>query len=332
MKNFKILLIIIYVVAFNLYSKKSDFAYPIDIVYTWVNGNDPEWKALKDEYLKKDGAIDSRFMDHEELRYSLRSVFKYASFFNHIYIVTMNQRPEWLLDHPKISIVDHKDIFKNIDYLPTFNSHAIESNLHRIPNLSEYFLYFNDDVFLGDFVTSDNFFVDDKVNVLFEKSLSPSGEPIADETMYRKAWRNTNALLDMHFKKENRYRLCHIPAALRKSYIQDFDKEFPYVFDNNSSHKFRCEKDFNVTNGLLHYYWLYKNKVVNDYMGNMMVTLWSDDSFDLTKDKIDLLKLSQPTTFCLQDNMDVDNSDLTRQLLSDVLQELYPEKAPWEKK
>ena len=34
-------------------------------------------------------------------------------------------------------------------FLPTFSSPAIEANLHRIPGLSEHFLYFNDDVFLG---------------------------------------------------------------------------------------------------------------------------------------------------------------------------------------
>jgi hypothetical protein len=34
-------------------------------------------------------------------------------------------------------------------FLPTFSSPAIEANLHRIAGLSEHFLYFNDDVFLG---------------------------------------------------------------------------------------------------------------------------------------------------------------------------------------
>lgn len=55
-------------------------------------------------------------------------------------------------DNPRISVVTHEEIFSETDALPTFSSPAIEFNLHHIPGLSEYFLYFNDDVFLGDVV------------------------------------------------------------------------------------------------------------------------------------------------------------------------------------
>lgn len=154
------------------------FEHPIDIVYLWVDGNDPAWQSIKNSYLSaddstiglpdqesveikkisaQDGATDNRYMDNDELRYSLRSVHKYAPFAHHIYIVTMNQKPSWLAPHPKITIIEHKEIFKNLEGLPTFNSHAIESNLHRIPHLQEYFIYFNDDVFLGAPVTPEDF-------------------------------------------------------------------------------------------------------------------------------------------------------------------------------
>ena len=52
-------------------------------------------------------------------------------------------------DHSCIRVVPHSEIFPDTGDLPTFNSHAIEACLHRIPDLSENFLYFNDDVFLG---------------------------------------------------------------------------------------------------------------------------------------------------------------------------------------
>ena len=44
--------------------------------------------------------------------------------------------------------MDHREIIEQ-EYLPTFNSHVIEANLHKIPNLSEHFIYFNDDVFVA---------------------------------------------------------------------------------------------------------------------------------------------------------------------------------------
>lgn len=332
----------------------SEQRYPIDIVYLWVDGNDPEWKAIKDYYLSLfstraierlpvtdiewlreifillDSASNNRFNDNEELRYSLRSIYKFAPFVNHIYIVTMNQRPQWLLNHPKVTVVDHAEIFKDVKNLPTFNSHAIESNLHRIPGLSEHFIYFNDDVFLGRSVKPADFFVQDKVNVLFEKSLSPSGPPIENETAYRKAWRNTNAFLDTHFKVEPRYRLCHAAFALRKSYIEQFDNEFPEIFATNSEHKFRSDKDYNVTNGLLQYYWSYHDKVVTHPLSNVMVTLRVDSFYDRTRKKLLEIQKKRPTFFCLQDNMD-GASDRTRILLKNFLEEYYPQAAPWEK-
>lgn len=87
-------------------------------------------------------------------RYSLRSLEVNAPWIRHIYIVTNGQVPAWLdTSNPRVSIIPHHLIFPNRSVLPTFSSLAIEFNLHRIPNLSETFLYFNDDVFLGRPVT-----------------------------------------------------------------------------------------------------------------------------------------------------------------------------------
>ncbi len=279
---------------------------------------------------RSDGKTDNRFNDHEELRYSLRSVARYAPFVNHIYIITMNQRPIWLADHPKITIVDHAEIFRNLDDLPTFNSHALESNIHRVPGLSEHFIYFNDDVFLGAPVQPEYFFVGDQLNVLFEKGLTPSGPPQENETVYRRALRNMNAFLDEHFIGEPRQRLCHAPFALRKSYIEDFERKFPHIFAINSSHRFRSEHDYTLTNGLLQYYWKYQGKIVFHPLGNMMVSLRRDEFFERTAQRLQRLKEKRPATFCLQDVMD-NESILTKALLHQFLEGYYPEPAPWEK-
>eukprot|EP00644_Phytophthora_capsici_P011399 jgi/Phyca11/9365/fgenesh1_pm.PHYCAscaffold_37_\ len=155
--------------------KSEDFlSYgPIDVVYTWVNGTDPRWKKEKEFWHKHwiasltgqplpvwgqeanvkgkdDSNSDNRFRDNEELRYSLRSLEKYAPWVRHIYVVTDGQIPSWLdIESPKLSIVKHGEIFANKSHLPVFSSPAIEWNLDNIPGLSDMFLYFNDDVFLG---------------------------------------------------------------------------------------------------------------------------------------------------------------------------------------
>ncbi|XP_075228140.1 N-acetylglucosamine-1-phosphate transferase subunits alpha and beta [Lycorma delicatula] len=100
----------------------------------------------------------SRFDDKEELRYSLRSLEKFAPWVRKVYLVTNGQIPHWLnLENPRIKIVTHYEIFTNKTHLPTFSSPAIETHLHRIPGLSEKFLYINDDIFLGSEVWPDDF-------------------------------------------------------------------------------------------------------------------------------------------------------------------------------
>ena len=91
--------------------------------------------------------------------YSLRALWLHAPFVRNIYLVTADQRPDWLDDSDdRITLVSHAEIFPDSDMLPTFNSHAIEACLHRIPGLSEHFIYMNDDVFFGREVSSDLFY------------------------------------------------------------------------------------------------------------------------------------------------------------------------------
>lgn len=101
----------------------------------------------------------NRYADYEQLRYSIRSVEKYAPWVRQIFIVTNGQLPFWLnLDHAKVTIVTHEEIFDSADQLPTFSSPAIEANLHKIPGLSDRFLYLNDDVMFGKSVWPDDFY------------------------------------------------------------------------------------------------------------------------------------------------------------------------------
>src|SRR5690606_13520715 len=134
------------------------------VVYTWVNSGDPAWQAAHRRYsgefeVHNPSANNAeRYIDREELRYSMRTLWMFAPFVRNIYLVTADQRPAWLVDHPRVTLVSHREIFPDPDMLPTFNSHAIESCLHRIPGLSEHFIYLNDDVFLGREVSAHDFF------------------------------------------------------------------------------------------------------------------------------------------------------------------------------
>ncbi|XP_069760515.1 N-acetylglucosamine-1-phosphotransferase subunits alpha/beta isoform X2 [Narcine bancroftii] len=118
------------------------------------------WDLSTISQSKQDDDISaSRFEDNEELRYSLRSVERYAPWIRHVFIVTNGQIPSWLnLDNPRVTIVTHQEIFRNLSHLPTFSSPAIETHLHRIPGLSQKFIYLNDDVMFGKEVWPDDFY------------------------------------------------------------------------------------------------------------------------------------------------------------------------------
>mmetsp|Transcript_43100 Transcript_43100/g.104315 ORF Transcript_43100/g.104315 Transcript_43100/m.104315 type:complete len:577 (+) Transcript_43100:80-1810(+) len=147
----------------------------IDAVYTWVDGSKPKWLAEKEKYRvqffaalenkteaqireeDKIAGLDqgpnqaNRYKDHNELKYSFRSIVKHAPWIRNIYLLTADgEGPEWLdASHPRITVLSHADIFENQDHLPTFSSRPIEASLPNIPGISENFLYFNDDMFFG---------------------------------------------------------------------------------------------------------------------------------------------------------------------------------------
>lgn len=121
----------------------------IDIVVTWVDGSDPEWLKERARYSGTSTELsDVRFRDWGLMRYWFRGIEKCAPWVRKIHFVTWGHLPEWLdTANPKLHIVKHTD-FIPAEYLPTFNSHTIELNLHRIEGLAEQFIYFNDDMFL----------------------------------------------------------------------------------------------------------------------------------------------------------------------------------------
>ncbi len=149
----------------------------IDLVYCWCDGDDPAWKMRRQERLASLGMVyspasdqngDCRYEQLDELRYSLRSAAMHVPWVNHIYIVTDNQKPWWLEDRLKITIVDHQEIIPE-ELLPTFNSVTIEMYLDRIPGLSEKFIYGNDDFFFNRLLKPFDFFDGDSPIVWFER-------------------------------------------------------------------------------------------------------------------------------------------------------------------
>jgi len=220
-----------------------DVAFPVDVVYAWVDGSDPQWRERRDQ-AKHDqtgraptrGATgDERYRSADELRYSLRSIDQFAPWVNHIYVVTDQQRPVWLdSEFPGVTVVDHREIWIDEESLPVFNSHAIEANLHRIPHLSEHFVYLNDDLFLtrpttaSSFFTSaglSRFFASDQVRIGFGESHGSDGAPVAAG---RNSVRALNDALGVVYsaKLEHAPQPCRVStfAAVEQACAEDFQR------------------------------------------------------------------------------------------------------------
>jgi hypothetical protein len=140
--------------------------FEIDLVYLWVDGSDPVWEARKNAFLGKanvesDVNCKGRYANNDELKYSLRSAENHAPWIRKIFIVTDNQIPEWLdVANPRIKIINHSEILPS-QALPCYNAGVIECFLYKIPDLSEHFLYSNDDMFFNADMQPDSFFADD---------------------------------------------------------------------------------------------------------------------------------------------------------------------------
>ncbi|MGA5102207.1 stealth conserved region 3 domain-containing protein [Streptomyces cellulosae] len=239
-----------------------DIGFPVDAVYTWVHGADLAWLERKNAALAamgmetEDAATSAaRFRDRDELRYSLRSIDMYAPWIRNIYLVTDQQVPEWLdLSHPRVRVVDHTEIFGDRGALPTYNSHAIESQLHHIEGLAEHFLYFNDDVFLGRTLQPDMFFLGNGQAKYF---MSPTSVPMApasrDDEFNISAAKNNRALVEQSFGQTLVHSFLHAPHPLRRSVLADIEEHYRHAVATTAANRLRDHSDVSVASSLHHY-------------------------------------------------------------------------------
>lgn len=137
--------------------------HPIDFVVTWLDSSDPEWQRQYNEYKGESlhgDKSDARFRDWGFFKYWFRAVETNAPWVNRVFLITNGTVPKWIKrDHPKLVLVNHKDYIPS-QFLPTFNSCTIELHINKIKELSEHFVYFNDDSYINNPITPEYYFVD----------------------------------------------------------------------------------------------------------------------------------------------------------------------------
>lgn len=313
----------------------SKISKKIDIVITYVDSTNLEWQELFKSYTQEPiennstrSITKNRFRNNDELKYCLRSIDKYLNFYRNIYIVMNHSPPTWLkLNHPQIKIIKHEEIPGLNENLPTFNSQAIECNLHKIVDLTDEFLYFNDDIFINA-PLGKSFFRDSKVNIFSTNIPTPKGKPSKNLTGYYNAWINSNRLLDKYYKKQPRGFMDHCPYYIIKKVAYELENKFKEDYDNTTKSKFRQLNNINPLCSILQYHYYYKN-IGRFVKKKCSYTIFMTNSFNNNMLKLKSLENFNPKIFCIEDNMFEDKPE-NIQLIKNFLNKKFPNKSQFE--
>lgn len=280
-----------------------------DIVYTWVDGDDPVWASNKLKYtsglndINHSANCNSRFISRDELKYSICSVLKYLPEVRKIFIVTDSQIPSFFDGlNSKIEIVDHRDIFPDESILPVFNSHSIESVLHNIEGLQEHYLYFNDDVFLGKSMGIGSFYDNKfKIKVFPSKhTFIAFGTASKNDLPVDSAAKNARALLKGEgFMAFNKFK--HTPIPQLKSKMFELERLFIKEIVLMRKNKFRAPNDLSITSSLFYNYMLKNDLAEEGEINYKYIQLGKSGYFNGVKSCFSRYVSDRPDVFCIND-------------------------------
>ena len=316
-------------------TKNDNYNYNIDLVYLWVDGKDANFIAQKKYWQQQmhvsltEDTNNARFVDNEELRYSLRSVAKNAPWIHKIFIVTNGQVPSWLdPTNPKIKLINLNQIMPK-EALPTFNSCAIEFCIHNIPELSEHFLLANDDCFINKPI-SPSFFFDNKGRPIFRLKKVHITNKRLYVSQYARSLYNSFKLINKKYNKNFEYMEPHNNIdAYTISGCRDCEKAFSKEYNDVIMSKFRNET---IQRIIIALYLKMQKKATIKLVKDCAFSIKSESGyFDISSYNymIKQIFFKNPCLLCINDEPGVlDNERKGFRLL---LESIYPDKQLWEK-
>ena len=325
----------------------------VDIVLCWVNNHDSQWQLDYCKYSNKkiDFNNNERYRDWDNLRYLFRGIEKFAPWVRKVHFITCGHKPKWLnLKSPKLNFVVHSDYIPE-HYLPTFNSHTIELNYHRIEGLSEQFIYFNDDTFLINDVPKERFFKNGlpcdiaefnlitpcngniyhilSNNVCLINKHFIKGDVVSKYTSkwfsfeYIKSWYRTLVLMPWnHFTG---FVDPHLPNSYLKSTFEKLWELEPGVLEQTCLCKFRDIT--NVNQYLLRYWRLCSGEFTpyNVYKDSIFIPIRNENLNMIS----DIILGQKKKVICLNDTNDVDYLN-AKTIINNCFEKILPEKSSFE--
>lgn len=322
----------------------------------WVDGSDPEWIKEKKKYAPTtiDDTNDvNRFRDWNLMKYWFRSIEKFIPWARNIIFVTWGHIPPFLkTDHPKLRIVRH-DEFMPKDALPTFSSCAIELNLHRIKGLSEYFILFNDDMFITKKLPQSYFFKKGLPCTRYAEWPFKCGL----ETWSHNA-SNDIFIINKHFNKKKQFRAnffkyisfhyrwfdnlrtlflncmfpyyysgfinLHQPAAYLKSTFRKVWSEEPELLLSTTHHRFRDKEDLNQW--IMLWWQCASGQFMPQKINSMAFSTGSTTINSICK----AIQKQSYDMICINDTSDDTNFTNHRKKIENAFERLLPQKSSFE--
>ena len=309
---------------------------PIDIVYLWVDGADPQWQARRSlalihhadqaqQTMARYGDVQGRYRDNGELRFNLRALERFFPEHGHIFIVTDGQTPSWLQASEGLTLIDHRDLLP-IDALPVFDSGHIESYLHHIPGLSERFIYLNDDVFFGAPVDPSIWFGPTGVAVFKEdhtvpeyECLQPLESALVNASLLSRAWLSSQ---DPAYRHVSRI-FAHSPRPMFKSVMFELESAAPELFTQVRSTVFRSWTVPPLIPDLVPRWMVETGRALLHQADSIYLCSGDDDADDQFKQLI--ASFGSLLFFCINDTSDEVAADMPElQRIRITLEELLP--------
>ncbi|MEA3491735.1 MAG: Stealth CR1 domain-containing protein, partial [Campylobacterota bacterium] len=341
----------------------------IDAVITWVDGSDLAWKRELDSFKPPtigDESKMQKFRDWDTLRYIFRGIEEFMPWIRKIHFVTAGHLPKWIdTSNPKLNIVTHSDIFENRSDLPTFNSNSIEFNFLNIDDLSEQFIYFNDDMLVLKPTAQERMFMNGKPRDYLIQTIPRRGW-IYYKFFSNVAWRynlnNNVALINRHFSKKEsikKYRELYyndtysisaniknrISNLFRKyHYFEHYHQAQPFLKSVWEEATLACKDEIDMTisqrfrerSGVTAYLFRYWHLVSGHFVphNEKDFIIRNLQNIDNIKEIANLLKEKRFRFVCLNDeSFEMDNEEFIqgKKIINEALDRVLPLPSSYEK-
>lgn len=325
----------------------------IDLIIPWVDSTDKEWQKKKAEYSGKVIGDDALYRDWGLLRFCFRAVEKNLPWINRVHFVTCGHLPKWLnINHPKLNIVRHEDFIPKA-FLPTFSSIPISLNIHRIPGLSDNFIYINDDFYFMGAAKEEEYFKEGLptdyilLKPITESNYGKYGNIILNALNFINAEYDMHSCYELHkdkwesnayteeikagnadmlkmFKYFPGFRDDHVALSFQKKSFEETWGKYYTFLENICKRKFRSSDD--VNDWFIRYRQLC-NGEFTPYVqpGRKCLSVWEDESV-----LRDVILSTRTKVLCLNDSIGSGDMDRRREYLYELFEQVFPERSSYE--